>query len=105
MHPCFPRILFTAALAALASNCAGVPAQRTGNADGYGPNPDLPRPAPTLIPTVNIAEAKGWQQGGMPTPAKGLRVNAFATVYRSSVVFGTWRPSLSSQSLRIQYDR
>ncbi|TGT34513.1 sorbosone dehydrogenase family protein, partial [Mesorhizobium sp. M4B.F.Ca.ET.169.01.1.1] len=46
---------------------------------GYGPNPTLPKPTSTLIPTVNVAEATGWQKGDMPTPAKGLRVTAFAT--------------------------
>ena len=79
MNTGFPRILLTAVLGALIANCAGVSAQRTGEVSGYGPNPTLPRPRPTLIPTVNIAEAKGWQKGGMPTPAKGLKVNAFAT--------------------------
>ena len=79
MNTGFPRILLTAVLGALIANCAGVSAQRTGEVSGYGPNPTLPRPRPTLIPTVNIADAIGWQKGGMPTPAKGLKVNAFAT--------------------------
>lgn len=46
---------------------------------GYGPNPQLPPPNPSLIPTVNIATAVGWQDGETPTAAQGLRVNAFAT--------------------------
>jgi glucose/arabinose dehydrogenase len=45
---------------------------------GTGPNPKLPPPNPTLIPTVNIAPARGWPAGGAPTPASGLRVAAFA---------------------------
>jgi glucose/arabinose dehydrogenase len=32
-----------------------------------------------LIPTVNIATAKGWPEGGKPTAANGMAVNAFAT--------------------------
>jgi glucose/arabinose dehydrogenase len=46
---------------------------------GMGPNPTLPSPRPTLIPTVHIAPAKGWPPGGMPTAASGLAVSAFAT--------------------------
>lgn len=42
-----------------------------------GPNPLLPAPKKTLFPTVNIAEARGWPAGQMPTPAAGLKVNEF----------------------------
>jgi len=43
-----------------------------------GPHPTLPDPAPGLLPTVHIAPARGWPEGGAPTPAAGLRVRAFA---------------------------
>lgn len=46
---------------------------------GTGPNPTLPAPKSTLIPTVNIAEAIGWPQGAQPVAAKGLSLTAFAT--------------------------
>ncbi|MAM00385.1 PQQ-dependent sugar dehydrogenase [Hydrocarboniclastica marina] len=46
---------------------------------GYGPDPALPQPDAPLIPTVNIAPAKGWPDGGKPEPAAGLGVSAFAT--------------------------
>ena len=46
---------------------------------GFGPRPTLPPPAQTLIPTVNIAPAKGWATGVMPQGAPGTRVNAFAS--------------------------
>lgn len=46
---------------------------------GMGPRPTLPAPNPTLIPTVNIAPAKGWPGGAKPTAAAGLSVNAYAT--------------------------
>ena len=46
--------------------------------DGTGPQPTLPQPQRTLIPTVNIAPAKGWADGVMPQGAAGTRVNAFA---------------------------
>jgi len=45
---------------------------------GIGPNPTLPEPRPTLIPTVNVVDAKGWPAGATPTPAPGLAVTAFA---------------------------
>ena len=45
---------------------------------GIGPNPTLPDPRPTLIPTVNVVDAKGWPAGATPTPAPGLAVTAFA---------------------------
>jgi glucose/arabinose dehydrogenase len=45
---------------------------------GTGPQPTLPSPEQTLIPTVNIAPAKGWPPGAAPQAATGLRVVAFA---------------------------
>lgn len=47
--------------------------------DGTGPQPTLPAPNPTLVPTVNIAPAVGWPAGATPQPAAGTRVNAFAS--------------------------
>jgi glucose/arabinose dehydrogenase len=47
-------------------------------AEGTGPNPALPKPVKTLLPTVQVAEATGWPAGTMPTPAAGLSVQAFA---------------------------
>lgn len=44
----------------------------------YGPQPVLPLPNKSLIPTVNIAPAKGWSAGVQPVAAAGTRVNAFA---------------------------
>ena len=46
---------------------------------GTGPDPKLPEPRRTLLPTVNIAAAEGWPKGAKPTPAAGLSVNAYAT--------------------------
>ena len=46
---------------------------------GMGANPTLPQPLSNLIPTVNIAPAKGWPEGMMPTPMAGLTVTALAT--------------------------
>jgi glucose/arabinose dehydrogenase len=46
---------------------------------GVGPDPELPPAEKELIPTVNIAKARGWPEGVKPTPAAGLTVTAFAT--------------------------
>jgi glucose/arabinose dehydrogenase len=46
---------------------------------GIGPNPRLPPPNDSLIPTVNIAPAKGWPAGATPVAAPGFAVNAYAT--------------------------
>jgi glucose/arabinose dehydrogenase len=39
----------------------------------------LPSPQTSWIPTVNIATAKGWPEGGKPTAGNGMAVNAFAS--------------------------
>ncbi|WP_210485643.1 PQQ-dependent sugar dehydrogenase [Microvirga antarctica] len=70
-------LLAASLLALIVAGCgesATVPVEQ-----GYGPKPTLPAPNKTLIPTVNIAPAKGWPAGGKPTPAAGLAVAAFAT--------------------------
>ncbi len=43
-----------------------------------GPSPTLPAPQKSLVPTINIAPAKGWQEGAKPTAAAGMKVAAFA---------------------------
>jgi len=45
----------------------------------FGPNPHLPAPRESLVPTVNIAPAIGWPANGTPTTAPGTRVSPFAT--------------------------
>lgn len=45
---------------------------------GVGVNPRLPVPNQSIIPTVNIAPAKGWSAGASPLAAAGLTVTAFA---------------------------
>jgi glucose/arabinose dehydrogenase len=46
---------------------------------GMGATPTLPQPRSSLIPTVDIAPAMGWPEGGMPTAMAGLGVTALAT--------------------------
>ncbi len=46
--------------------------------EGYGPNPKLRPPNPTLLPTVNIAQVSTWKPGQTPIAAAGLAVKEFA---------------------------
>lgn len=72
------RVLIAAAgLAALSLSACGERAT-LDIAAGTGANPQLPAPKKTLLPTMNIAPAKGWPTGGAPRPAEGLAVKAFA---------------------------
>ncbi|MDF2812005.1 MAG: sorbosone dehydrogenase, partial [Microvirga sp.] len=45
----------------------------------YGPNPTLPAPQSSLLPTIKVADAIGWKDGQTPKPAEGMEVTAFAT--------------------------
>jgi glucose/arabinose dehydrogenase len=45
---------------------------------GQGPEPQLPDPVKSLLPTMKIAKPIGWHDGAAPVPAQGLAVNAFA---------------------------
>ncbi len=51
---------------------------RLSVAEGTGPDPHLPPPAKTLLPTVNVATAKGWPADAKPVAADGLVVARFA---------------------------
>lgn len=46
---------------------------------GVGPDPQLPPPHRTLLPTFRIAPAAGWPVGSTPVAAPGVHVSAFAT--------------------------
>jgi glucose/arabinose dehydrogenase len=73
----FGATALIAVSAAWALAACGETAQLTV-AEGTGPRPSLPAPRPTLIPTVNIAPAKGWPAGVLPRAAEGTTVVAFA---------------------------
>jgi len=45
---------------------------------GTGPDPVLPAPETSTVPVVEIAPAVGWPKDGMPVPAEGFAVTAFA---------------------------
>ncbi|MEO7391581.1 MAG: sorbosone dehydrogenase family protein [Ramlibacter sp.] len=65
------------ALALLGMAGCGSVAQSAPNA-GVGPNPQLPAPETSLLPTVNIAPAEGWPAGTRPQAPAGFRVTALA---------------------------
>ena len=69
--------LAIAACFALALAACGETAKLPFSA-GVGPNPTLPPPNPTLMPTVHVAPAKGWPSGVKPTAPAGTTVTAFA---------------------------
>lgn len=69
----FPYLLCVVALIAACARPAQLPVDA-----GIGPNPTLPPPSTSLIPTVKVAKAIGWAANEMPTAAPGMRVRAFA---------------------------
>jgi glucose/arabinose dehydrogenase len=62
--------------AAIAVGCGE--SARLTVADGMGPEPELPAPSPSLLPTIDIAPATGWSSGRAPVAAAGLAVAPFA---------------------------
>jgi glucose/arabinose dehydrogenase len=68
--------LIAVVLAALCGGC-GARARLDIN-QGIGPNPQLPEPQKSAIPTINVVTAKGWSESESPVPADGARVVAFA---------------------------
>ncbi len=72
----WPRWCLTVVLGALVAGCGDH--ARLPVSAGSGLDPTLPEPRRTLLPTVNIAPATGWQAGQSPTAADGFKVNLFA---------------------------
>jgi glucose/arabinose dehydrogenase len=75
----FKLIRDTAVLVALLSFAAacGSSARLPVSAE-TGPQPEIPAPKESLIPTINVATAKGWPAGARPIAAPGMIVAAFA---------------------------
>ena len=71
------RHVFIIAIIVLALAACGESARLTVR-QGMGPNPQLPPPHETLIPTAHTAKAVGWSNDEHPTAAAGLAVHAFA---------------------------
>jgi glucose/arabinose dehydrogenase len=70
------RLAASLALLAMLAGCADT--ARLPREAETGPDPTLPAPTQSLIPTVNIAPAKGWPEGARPRAAGGGQVIAFA---------------------------
>ena len=66
------------AVAALALLAACGPSARLRVHDGVGPDPVLPPPEHSLIPTIKIAPAIGWPDGRTPVAGAGLVVQQYA---------------------------
>ncbi|WP_245430968.1 PQQ-dependent sugar dehydrogenase [Rhodoplanes roseus] len=67
-------LLCTAALGlAGCGDSAKIPDHQT-----VGASPTIPAPNPSLIPTVDIAPAKGWPTGATPNASAGMTVTALA---------------------------
>ncbi len=72
-----PLTLLSGALMLSIPGCADMEGLPAG-AD-FGPQPTLPLPRHTLLPTVKVAKAIGWPAGATPVAAPGLAVNAYAS--------------------------
>ena len=70
--------LFAAAALAALSLSACMQAGSSDPWTGYGPNPPLPKPQSTLIPTVGTPKVVGWAQGAAPVAPKGFTVTRYA---------------------------
>jgi len=69
--------LFLLALPIAFAACSGASGQPQGG--DVGPDPVLVAPEKSAVPTVSVAPAKGWPEGGKPQSPQGRKVNAFAT--------------------------
>ncbi len=70
------RVIVVATVVA-AAGCGS--AARLPVSDGMGPQPVIPKPRRSLLPTVNVVTARGWATGEKPVSAAGTAVAAFAT--------------------------
>src|SRR5262245_48221411 len=71
------RLGVFACAAAAAIGCGAT--SRIPVTTGFDPNPSLPKPDSSLIPVVNVVDAKGWTSGMSPVAGSGTTVNAFAS--------------------------
>jgi glucose/arabinose dehydrogenase len=46
---------------------------------GFGPNPDLPAPQSSILPTIKVAPGVGWSEGQKPSTPADLSASAYAT--------------------------
>ena len=69
-----PRIFPSLVAVAVLASCGDM--ARLPDGASVGPQPQLPAPSHSLIPTVHIAPAEGWPAGAQPQAAAGFRVAA-----------------------------
>ncbi|WP_280155225.1 sorbosone dehydrogenase family protein [Piscinibacter sp. XHJ-5] len=72
-----PQAAIAAACLVVITACGAPPV--AAPVAGIGPDPALPAPQKKLIPTVNVAEAKGWPAGMKPSAPAGIAVAALAS--------------------------
>jgi glucose/arabinose dehydrogenase len=72
-------LMGVASLCACAQQAVSQAPGAAGYPVGFGPNPVLPAPERSLIPTIHTAKAEPWPQGARPTPAAGLTATAYAS--------------------------
>ena len=70
------RTIVAGATALLAAGCGGHATLPISS--GIGPQPVLPEPSRSAIPTVNVVTAKGWPDGATPVASPAHQVVAFA---------------------------
>lgn len=71
--PVLPALVLAACLVSCAETA------RLPETAAMGPDPQLPPPSRSLIPTIAVATATGWPEGVKPVAAPGTSVAAFAT--------------------------
>lgn len=74
----YREILIVGGVVAALAACGQSQGQQGGSV-GYGPNPALPKPNKTLLPTVKVSDVVGWPAGITPQAPAGFRVQPFAT--------------------------
>jgi len=71
-------LLAAAAVAALFLSGCGLPKGSSDPWAGYGPNPPLPKPQSSLIPTIGTPKVVGWPAGAAPKAPAGFTVVRYA---------------------------
>src|SRR5688572_23150889 len=74
-HAC--RYSFALAVTIVGTSCGHN--ARLSVSQGMGPNPEIPKPSYSMIPTIKVATAVGWASGTTPVAGSGLKVSAFAS--------------------------
>jgi glucose/arabinose dehydrogenase len=69
----FALLMTAAAMLSACGETAKLPFQA-----GVGPQPQLPEPNSSLIPTVKVSKAVGWSGANTPKAAEGFKVSALA---------------------------